>query len=141
MNITKFLRQPILQNISGGCFWPYQRSMTGFFEWGDIWSPYHCFNPLSANPTKWSNTFKQFVGNLPKNCLSLFDHFVKLALKGISVALSDLAPFIQFKKCEKHQSRNFNNSTLLHGYFSRFLNCTNDTKTGNASHVSERQNL
>ena len=41
------------------------------------------FNPLSANPTKWSNTLKQFVGNLPTNCLSVFDHFVKLALKGL----------------------------------------------------------
>ena len=30
------------------------------------------FNPLSANPTKWSNTLKQ-----------LFDHFVGLALKGL----------------------------------------------------------
>ena len=40
-------------------------------------------NPLSANPTKWSNTLKQFVGNLPTNCLSVFDHFVKLALNGI----------------------------------------------------------
>ena len=38
-------------------------------------------NPLGANPTKWSNTLKQFVSNLPKNCLSVFDHFVKLALK------------------------------------------------------------
>ena len=39
--------------------------------------------PLSANPTKWSNTLKQLVGNLPTNCLSVFDHFVKLALKGL----------------------------------------------------------
>ena len=38
-------------------------------------------NPLSANPTKWSNTLKQLVGNLPANCLSVFDHFVGLALK------------------------------------------------------------
>ena len=30
------------------------------------------FNPLSINPTKWSNKLKQFVGN-----------FVKLALKGL----------------------------------------------------------
>ena len=41
------------------------------------------FNPLSANPKKWSNTLKQFVGNLATNCLSGFDHFVKLALKGL----------------------------------------------------------
>ena len=44
---------------------------------------YSSFNPLSANPTKWSNTLKQFVGNLPTNCLSVFDHFVGLALKGL----------------------------------------------------------
>ena len=44
-------------------------------------------NSLSANPTKWSNTLKQFVGNLPTNCLSVFDHFVKLALKGLKVGL------------------------------------------------------
>ena len=38
-------------------------------------------NPLSANPTKWSNNLKQFVGNLPTNYLSMFDHFVGLTLK------------------------------------------------------------
>ena len=41
-------------------------------------------NPFSANPTKWSNKLKQFVGNLPTNCLSDFEHFVKLALKGLN---------------------------------------------------------
>ena len=41
------------------------------------------FNPLSAKLTKWPNTLKQFVGNLPTNCLSVFDHFVGLALKGL----------------------------------------------------------
>ena len=40
-------------------------------------------NPLSANPTKWPNTLKQFVGKLPTNCLSVFGHFVGLALKGL----------------------------------------------------------
>ena len=39
-------------------------------------------NTLSSNPTEWSNTLKQFVGKLPTNCLSLFDHFVGLPLKG-----------------------------------------------------------
>ena len=41
------------------------------------------FNPLSTNPTKWSNTLKHFVGNLPKNCFSVFDHFVRLVRKGV----------------------------------------------------------
>ena len=40
-------------------------------------------NSLSANFTKWSDTLKQFVGNLPTNCLSVFDYFVGLALKGL----------------------------------------------------------
>ena len=40
-------------------------------------------NPLSDNFTKWSNTLKQFVCNLATNCLSVFDHFVGLALKGL----------------------------------------------------------
>ena len=52
------------------------------------------FNPLSVNPTKWSNTLKQFVGNLPTNCLSVFDHFVGLALKVLKFWLSEL---IQWK--------------------------------------------
>ena len=40
-------------------------------------------NPLSAKLTKWPNTLKQFVGNLPKNCLSVSHHFMGLALKGL----------------------------------------------------------
>ena len=38
-------------------------------------------NPLRANPTKWSNTLTQFVRNL--SCLGVFDHFVRLPLKGL----------------------------------------------------------
>ena len=42
------------------------------------------FNPLSANFTKGSNTLKQFVCNLPTNCLNVFDHFVGLVFKGLT---------------------------------------------------------
>ena len=45
----------------------------------------NAFKSLSANSEKWSNTLKQFVGNLPTNCLSVFDHFMNLALKGLNV--------------------------------------------------------
>ena len=38
-------------------------------------------NTLSASPKKWSNTLKKIVPTLPTNCLSVFHHFVKLALK------------------------------------------------------------
>ena len=41
-------------------------------------------NPLNANFTKWSNTLKQFVGKFSTNCLSVFGHFINLALKGLS---------------------------------------------------------
>ena len=43
---------------------------------------YFDVNPLSANPTNWSNTLK--------NCLNVFDHFVGLAFKGIKTKESIL---------------------------------------------------
>ena len=53
---------------------------------GYILSPHFFFlNPLSANPTKWSNTLKQFVSDLLTIFLSVFDHFVGLALKGLRI--------------------------------------------------------
>ena len=33
--------------------------------------------PLSANPTKWSNTLKQIVGKLSTNCLNVFQVVLK----------------------------------------------------------------
>ena len=42
------------------------------------------FNPLSANRTKWSNTLKQFFSCWLTDCLNVFDHFVRLALEGLS---------------------------------------------------------
>ena len=48
------------------------------------------FNSLSTNFTKWSNTLKQFVSNLPTNCLSVFGNFVGLALKGLINILPEM---------------------------------------------------
>ena len=47
----------------------------------------HLISPLNANPIKWPNTLKQFVGKLPTNCLSVFGHFVNLALKGLVMGI------------------------------------------------------
>ena len=44
-------------------------------------------NSLSAKFTKWTNTLKQFVG-FCRVCLSVFDHFVGLALKGLNYVLA-----------------------------------------------------
>ena len=49
----------------------------------EVLSPFVNLNPLNANPEKWSNTLKQIIGNLPTICLSVFDHFMNLALKGL----------------------------------------------------------
>ena len=61
--------------------------------------------------------------------------------KTICDALHDLVQFVQFKEREKHPWRSATfcknarlKVTLLHGCFSRFLNCKNSTKSGNASH-------
>ena len=62
-------------------------------------------NPLNANPTKWSNTLKQFVANLLTYCLSVFDHFVGLALKGLRfLAVHFVKIFIMLQ-------------TIIHNYF------------------------
>ena len=69
--------------------------------------------------------------------------------ENICDALRDLVPFVQFTKREKHPWKSVNFSkklkrlqpatllklTLLHGCFSRFLNCTNGTKSRNASNI------
>ena len=73
--------------------------MTSLFQLLESFLTNHwsCFT-LSANFTKWSNTLKQFVVNLPTNCLSIFDHFVGLAIKGLKICLPicirDLLDFI-----------------------------------------------
>ena len=53
-----------------------------------ILNPRTVDDALSAKLTKWSNSLKQFVVKLPMNCLSVFDHFVGLALKGLRIIFS-----------------------------------------------------
>ena len=52
-------------------------------------------NPLSASYSKWSNTLKQF-GKLSTNCLSVFDHFVRLAHKWLRFMTTFPCPFNLF---------------------------------------------
>ena len=42
-----------------------------------------CKKGVLTNITKWSKTLTQFVDSFWTNCLSVFDHFVVLALKGL----------------------------------------------------------
>ena len=74
-------------------------------------------NPLNSNPTKWSNILKQFVGNLPMNFLSMFDHFMKLALKGLMKKLIFYAVVLSvrvhgYSKCSPTCSYSILNKSL-----------------------------
>ena len=42
-------------------------------------------NLLSANTTKWSQQTQRICWQQPTNCLSVFDNFVGLALKGLTL--------------------------------------------------------
>ena len=76
------------------------------------------------------------------------DTFLNFVLKYNCDALSDLVPFVQFKKREKHPWRSVTFSkvagfqpatslkvTLLHGFFSFLKNCTNGTKSRKTSQL------
>ena len=56
------------------------------------------FNSLNTNPEKWSHTLKQIVGNLTTICLSVFDHFMNLALKGLRSYLPQICQYLLVKK-------------------------------------------
>ena len=64
---------------------------------GSFWR----FNPLNVKFAKWSNTLKQFFGKLPTNCLSAFDHFVGLILKGLSFKIPDLKENVEHSQTER----------------------------------------
>ena len=75
-------------------FIPLKKSLCPFFNERF----YVCYiNPLNANPTKWSKTLKQFVGNLPTTCLSLFDHFVILVLYRVNNGCLFSAPTLKLE--------------------------------------------
>ena len=81
--------------------------MLTIYKWSSLKQE---LNPLSANPTKCSNTIKQFAGNLPTNYLSVFGHFVGLALKGL---MSTLAHSVKNPVIRIHQKLSRHNWVLL----------------------------
>ena len=78
---------------------------------------------------------------LPTQQILLFEHCLRITLS-LAVnfqidALRDLVPSVQFNKREKHQCKpaTLLKVTLLHGCFSRFLNCTSGIKSRRASDI------
>ena len=119
------------------------RNITAF------WSP----GSMSKVKTKNSdscNVLKSTQQNTKLNFLvdNILHYF--LVLYFIWDATQDLLPTVQFKKHEKLLCRSFTFSkvrlcsatllkvTLLHRFFSRFLNCTNGKKYHKASHINNR---
>ena len=71
-----FLITPVIDNI---CKFDSMGQFGTLLYWGlQTLSKDFQINPLSTKLTKWPNTLKEL------NCLSVFGHFVGLALKGLS---------------------------------------------------------
>ena len=111
-------------------------------------------NSLSANITKWSNTIKQFVGKLPTNCLSVFDHFVGLALKGLIaifylivkilinfyLPLSDRGIVTFFCNNSKTKNGYHSNLAIFQPWFRRMF-CINLMAMWSSQHYFSKENL
>ena len=68
--------------------------------------------PISQNGQ--TNTLKQFVGNLPMNCLSVFNHFMGLAVEGL------MFPWLSFKLLYKRSyQRRGAQSVMYIGQYSK----------------------
>ena len=59
-----------------------------------MYDHYICFLTLKApiSQNRHTHTLKQSVDKLPRNCLSVFDHFVGLALKGFRFDVKQKEP-------------------------------------------------
>ena len=72
------------------------------------------FNSLSANRTKWSNTLKQFFGNLSTDCLSMLDHFLGLTLNRSSPFETSLMELFHKNSYGSLLLTSFTKSSLIH---------------------------
>ena len=88
-----------------------------------------CYSPFSANPTKWSNTLKQFVGKLPTNCLSAFDQFVLLAVKVLNLIINSIRNvFACLKMFIMQLRKTIRDKTKKNGY-NNLAMCEEDSKS------------
>ena len=76
------------------------------------WVNLSSINHSSANPTKWSNTLKQFIGNLSMNWLIVFDHFVGLALKRLTISYLLFSSKESWTETETNRSKRYINKIL-----------------------------
>ena len=93
---------------------------------------------LSVNFTKWSNTLKQFVGNLATNCLSVFDHFVGSSVFDhfvssltslVGLALKGIISSSKLKDEQKDFKKNYNDKKIRNiGHSRNFIIAKNAFK-------------
>ena len=89
-----------------------------------------CFvlTPLSAKPTKWSNT-QTIHWQQPTNCLYVFDHFVGLALKELIKTVFFFIELVIYKcisnavisECLSNDKKWDNNNNLLSWSYTMIL--------------------
>ena len=80
-------------------------------------------NRSKRQPHKQSNRLKQFVSNLPTNCLTVFDHFVGLALKGLTKQM--MKYYVKPGHCIPSIRRSYIGTSLqccYHAFLSSFFN-------------------
>ena len=84
----------------------------GFIKWLMRSSP---FNPLSANPTKWSNSPKQFVGCSADELFEFVDHIVGLAFKGLRPSFPNVNLKLRAAERRKNKKGSYLFSTFVLG--------------------------
>ena len=98
--------------------------------------------------TKNTSRIRKRVKKAFHSKVTVFKELISSGPYYICDLLSNLVPFVQFKKREKHpwcsvtfskvacfKPATLRKVALLHGYFSRFLNCKNGTKSCKISHM------
>ena len=112
-NVNCFLKKPHVWCLAGFwilvCFIYFFICLSGSFHRVIAIFQLNIVNPLSANPTKWSNTLKQSVW-AGFDSLSVFDHFVGLGLKGLNTVnqlLESVLYVYPFTESNAHCSTDF----------------------------------
>ena len=96
------------------------------FTWFSQLSPSVCLKLYAGHQALKGKFFLFILSNTYSPKSKLCTKILQPGNKEYMWCVRDLVPFVQFNKAKV---------TLLHGCFSHFLNCTNGTKSRNASHI------
>ena len=98
----------IKRNFSLQTLWMQALYIFNFIDESALSNFNNFINSLSANPTKWSNTFRKFVCFYRRTACVL-DHSVGLALKGLRVIELNVDIFYKFLLTDKKNQAIYHN--------------------------------